>query len=153
MKNTARKFGFTLVELMIVVAIIGLLVALAIPKFVEARNRGRARQFMESGGIPKSNCISNVVAVTKTATHNFCVEVLNSKRELQSVALVGHEFNVNDVKFTVSTAVAVIDAENEVYVSFSMNTEQVVYATVHVRSLEDIGGIHWLKPAQSLEKQ
>jgi prepilin-type N-terminal cleavage/methylation domain-containing protein len=50
MKNrTSHKSGFTLVEIMIVVAIIGLLAAIAIPNFVRARTQSQ-----------KNACINNL---------------------------------------------------------------------------------------------
>ncbi len=47
--NISRKAGFTLVEIMIVVAIIGLLAAIAIPNFVRARTTSQ-----------KNACINNL---------------------------------------------------------------------------------------------
>src|SRR3989442_9622634 len=49
MKKMTRKSGFTLVEIMIVVAIIALLAAIAIPNFVKARTASQ-----------KSACIANL---------------------------------------------------------------------------------------------
>ena len=47
--NNTRKSGFTLVEIMIVVAIIGLLAVIAIPNFVKARTTAQ-----------KNACINNL---------------------------------------------------------------------------------------------
>lgn len=45
--NVSKQLGFTLVESLIVVAIIGILVAMAIPSFIAAQNRARLNQAME----------------------------------------------------------------------------------------------------------
>ncbi len=47
--NKNKRKGFTLVEIMIVVLIIGILMAIAVPNFVQARNSSR-----------KSSCIANL---------------------------------------------------------------------------------------------
>ena len=61
-QNTARKAGFTLVEIMIVVAIIGLLAAIAIPNFVKARAQSQC-----------SACINNLRQID-AAANEFALE-------------------------------------------------------------------------------
>ena len=58
-KNTA---GFTLVEIMIVVAIIGLLAAIAVPNFAQARNNAR-----------KNACINNLRLIV-AAKEQYAIE-------------------------------------------------------------------------------
>jgi prepilin-type N-terminal cleavage/methylation domain-containing protein len=70
--NQSSKRGFTLIEIMIVVAIIGLLAAIAIPNFVHARTTAQQNACINNlrqiDGAKQEWALENKAAVTATPT-------------------------------------------------------------------------------------
>ena len=78
-----NKTGFTLVEIMIVVLIIGILLAIAIPNFVAARESSRAKA-----------CIGNLKQID-SATQQYCMD-----QKLSSTTYAANLPTINTVATT-----------------------------------------------------
>ena len=65
-KLNKNRGGFTLVEIMIVVAIIALLAAIAVPNFLRARKRSQATRILEDLRIIDSACDQYAIETNKS---------------------------------------------------------------------------------------
>src|ERR1700719_2012314 len=66
-KFNKRRGGFTLVEIMIVVAIIALLAAIAVPGFLRARKRSQASRIINDLRLIDSACDQYAIETNKTS--------------------------------------------------------------------------------------
>jgi prepilin-type N-terminal cleavage/methylation domain-containing protein len=82
--KTLNKSGFTLVEIMIVVAIIGMLASIAIPNFVRARSVSQANacinNLRQMDGAVQQWALEN----QKSSTAHYTLSVLNPYLKLDS---------------------------------------------------------------------
>jgi prepilin-type N-terminal cleavage/methylation domain-containing protein len=93
-KLQTRRGGFTLVEIMIVVAIIALLAALAVPNFLRARKRSQATRVLED------------LRILDAATDQYAIE--NNKTSLANA-------NFTDLKYYIKAGTVLYSSSSDVF--------------------------------------
>jgi prepilin-type N-terminal cleavage/methylation domain-containing protein len=101
-KLNNRRGGFTLVEIMIVVAIIALLAAIAVPNFLRARKRSQATRILEDLRIIDSAQDQYAIENNKTTGNSIVWTDLQAYLKNGSVLynsggydLLGNQYNTN----------------------------------------------------------
>lgn len=84
MTTTGHRFGFTLVEIMIVVSIIGLLAAIATPAFIRARQKSQA------------TAIANDFRVFGDAFKMYTLEYGAMPGEMEGPAMMADDTGINE---------------------------------------------------------
>ena len=108
-KLNKNRGGFTLVEIMIVVAIIALLAAIAVPNFLRARKRSQATRILEDLRMIDAACDQYAIEFNKTTGNSVAWSDVQAYLKTGSVLynsggvdMLGGSYN-NSAQFSVDT--------------------------------------------------
>jgi len=119
-KLTTKRAGFTLVEIMIVVAIIALLAAIAVPGFLRARKRSQASKIIND--LRLIDAAVDQYAIENAKSTGFSVEVADWTKYLKADTnlyatgqnLFGHDYGDQTVDSIPKVPQASYDALSDV---------------------------------------
>lgn len=112
-----RRNGFTLVEIMIVVAIIALLAAIAVPNFLRARKRSQATRMLEDLRVIDSAMDQYAIETNKRSGLNPSFNDLKNYMKTGTVLYSGSGYDMfgnNYGPFTVDSIPKISDSTYEV---------------------------------------